>query len=97
MPFIRELQELQSIHPAYPFLSVYLDVGHSEESAESMRVFLKTRLRQAHTDAPTTRDRSLLETDGRHVMAYLEDVFGGAATPTGTQPRGRVGPKSPAT
>ena len=75
MPFIRELQELQSIHPAYPFLSVYLDVGHSEESAESMRVFVKTRLRQAHTDAPTTRDRSLLETDGRHVMAYLEDVI----------------------
>jgi len=75
MPFTRELRELQAIPPAYPFLSVYVDVGHTDESAESMRVFVKTRLRQAHTDAPTTRDRSLLETDGRHVVAYLEDVI----------------------
>ena len=75
MPFTRELRELQAIPPTYPFLSVYVDVGHTDESAESMRVFVKTRLRQAHSDVPTTRERSYLETDGRHIMAYLEDVI----------------------
>ena len=75
MPFAPELRELQSIPLSYPFLSIYLDVGHTQESAENIRVFVKSRLRQAQADAPTTRDRSYLETDGRHVMAYLEDVI----------------------
>ncbi len=75
MPFTRELRELESVSPTHPFLSVYLDVGHNEASSEAMRVFVRSRLRQAQGEAPSARDRTLLETDGRHVLAYLEDVI----------------------
>ncbi len=75
MPFTRELRDLESVTPAFPFLSVYLDVGHNDASSEAMRVFVRSRLRQAQAEASSTRDRTLLETDGRHVLAYLEDVI----------------------
>lgn len=75
MPFTRELRELESVAPTHPFLSVYLEVGHNEASSEAMRVFVRTRLRQAQTEARNAREHDLLETDGRHVLAYLEDVI----------------------
>ncbi|UCE01339.1 MAG: hypothetical protein JSW67_08525 [Candidatus Latescibacterota bacterium] len=75
MPYTRELRDLQSLPPTYPFLSVYLDIGHNEESAEAMRVFVRGQLRHALTDARRTRDRNYIDTDGRHVLAYLEDVI----------------------
>jgi peptide chain release factor subunit 1 len=75
MPFTRELRELESVTPTYPFLSVYLDVGHNDASSEAMRVFVRTKLRQAQAEAQGARERTLLETDGRHVLAYLEDVI----------------------
>jgi peptide chain release factor subunit 1 len=75
MAFTRELRDLQTIPPTYPFLSVYLDVGHNDESAEAMRVFVRGRLRQALAEERSTRDRNYLDTDGRHVLAYLEDVI----------------------
>ncbi len=75
MLFTRELRELEAVPPAHPFLSVYLDVGHNEASSEAMRVFVRSRLRQAQSEAHGARERTLLETDGRHVLAYLEDVI----------------------
>ncbi|MFQ5601087.1 MAG: Vms1/Ankzf1 family peptidyl-tRNA hydrolase [Candidatus Krumholzibacteriia bacterium] len=75
MPFTRELRELQAIPPTYPFVSVYLTVGHNEESAEAMRVFVRTRFRQALSEARNARERAHLETDARHVSAFLEDVI----------------------
>lgn len=75
MPFVDELQELESILPSYPFVSLYLDVGHSEKSAEEMRVFTRNQLRQALAETPGGRERNRLEKDSRHITAYLEDVI----------------------
>lgn len=75
MTHTRELRELQAIPPTYPFLSVYLDVGHNEQSAETMRVFVRNHLRQARNDARSTRDRNHLDTDARHLLGYIEDVI----------------------
>jgi len=75
MTYTRELRELQAFPPAYPFVSVYLDVGHNEQSAEAMRVFVRSQLRQARTEARSARDRTYLDADARHVSAYLEDVI----------------------
>jgi peptide chain release factor subunit 1 len=75
MTYTRELRDLRAFPPAYPFVSVYLDVGHNEQSAEAMRVFVRGHLRQARTEARSARDRNHLDADGRHVLAYLEDVI----------------------
>ncbi len=75
MTHTRELRELQACPPAYPFVSVYLNVGHNEQSAEAMRVFVRGQLRQALSEVRSARDRNYLETDARHVFAYLEDVI----------------------
>jgi len=75
MPFVDELQELEAVPTGYPFISLYLDVGHNEESAEEMRVFTRNQLRQALAGANGARERSRLETDARHITAYLEDVI----------------------
>ncbi len=75
MTYTRELRELQACPPAYPFVSVYLDVGHNEQSAEAMRVFVRSQLRQARAEARSARDRNYLDVDARHVSAYLEDVI----------------------
>ena len=75
MTYTRELRDLQALPPAYPFLSIYLDVGHNEQSAEAMRVFVRGHVRQARAEARSARDRNYLETDARHVLTYLEDVI----------------------
>jgi peptide subunit release factor 1 (eRF1) len=75
MPFVDELQELEAVPAGYPFISLYLDVGHNEESAEEIRVFTRNRLRQALADTAGGRERHRLETDARHITAYLEDVI----------------------
>jgi peptide chain release factor subunit 1 len=74
MPFTRELQELAAIEPAFPFVSVFLEVGRTDESAEAMRVFVRTQLRQEQAKAKA-RDRTHLKTDGRRIAALLEDVI----------------------
>jgi peptide subunit release factor 1 (eRF1) len=75
MPFVEELQELESLPSGYPFVSLYLDVGHDEQSAEKMRVFTRNGLRQALSQAGCARERHRLEADARHITAYLEDVI----------------------
>ena len=75
MTYTQELQELKSLPHAYPFVSLYLDVGHNEKSAEEMRVYARTQLRHAVAGARSARERSFLETDARHIIAYLEDVI----------------------
>jgi len=75
MPFVDELQQLESAPSGYPFISLYLDVGHDEKSAEKMRVFTRHHLRQAVSEAVGARERSRLEVDARHITAYLEDVI----------------------
>ena len=75
MPFIDELQELEAVPTGYPFISLYLDVGHNEESAEEIRVFTRNRLRQALANTSGARERNRLEADARHITAYLEDVI----------------------
>jgi hypothetical protein len=75
MPFVEELQELESLPTGYPFISLYLDVGHDDQAAEKMRVFTRNRLRQALSQVDDLRSRHRLETDARHITAYLEDVI----------------------
>jgi peptide subunit release factor 1 (eRF1) len=75
MTFTQELQELKSLPHTYPFVSLYVDVGHNEKSAEEMRVYARTQLRHAVAGARSARERTFLETDARHIIAYLEDVI----------------------
>lgn len=75
MSFGQELQELKSLPRSYPFVSLYLDVGHNEKSAEQMRVYARTQLRHAVAGARNARERSYLESDAKHITAYLEDVI----------------------
>ena len=75
MPFVDELQELEAVPTGYPFISLYLDVRHNDQSAEEIRVFTRNQLRKALADTAGARQRTRLETDARHITAYLEDVI----------------------
>ena len=85
MPFSRELQELASLEPAFPFISIYLDVQRNGDAAEAMRIFVKSRLREELALARGAREREQLETEMRRALAFLEDVIHGRAE------RGRQG------
>jgi peptide subunit release factor 1 (eRF1) len=73
----RQLQELESFEPCHPFVSLYLDVQHGDDTAETLRVFVRARFREEVARAGNKRTREYLEESARRITASLEDVIHG--------------------